>query len=314
MPRVPPLLPANRYTAPDARPVAGVLFLLASMWCLCMLDASGKWVMQIGVPLLVLCFARYLVHFFLVLGIVLSRRDNTLFVSKFPRLQCLRGLVMLGATITLFTALSYLPQAEATAIAFMAPLIMLAVAPFVLKEPARRSRWVAAACGFVGVLIVVRPQADLPLTGVLCGLLTALLFAAQHLITRLVARDDAMTTLLWSGAVGTLGFGVMMPFVIPVAWPVMQQIGTFEWCVMLSTGLSGGLGQLLQISAYRRAPASTLAPFIYLQIVVASIVGWLIWGVFPDRVTWLGIGIIAMSGVTGSLFEWRMRRRNRELR
>ncbi len=313
MSRVETSLPVSRYAAPDSRPLAGVLFLLASMWCLCTLDASGKWVMQMGAPLLVLCWVRYLIHFVLVLAIVLSKRNKALFVSKFPALQCLRGLVMLGATITLFTALGYLPQAEATAIAFMAPLIMLAVAPFVLKEPARRSRWIAAACGFLGVLIVVRPQANLPFVGVICGLLTACLFAVQHLITRLVAREDAMTTLLWSGAVGTLGFAVMMPFVIPPSWPALMQLSGFEWCVLLSTGLSGGLGQLLQISAYRRAPASTLAPFIYLQIGVAAVVGWLIWGQFPDLLTWIGIGIIGMSGVTGSLVEWRMTRRNREI-
>jgi hypothetical protein len=211
---------------------------------------------------------------------------------------------MLGATLTFFTSLSYLPQAEATAIIFISPLIMLSVAPWILKEPIRKTRWVAAGVGFIGVLLVIRPSSGLPLMGVITGLLTACLFATQHLTTRMVAKDDPFTTLVWSGGLGTLALAFTLPFILPTAWPILTSMPTPVWAVMLSTGITGGVGHLLQIQAYRFAPASLLAPFIYLQMTVAASMGWLIWSHFPDATTWLGIGIICASGVANSLIEW----------
>ena len=78
-----------------------------------------------------------------------------------------------------------------------------------------------------------------------------------------------------------------------------------DWTLLISTGVTGGLGHLFQIAAYRRAPASTLAPFIYLQIISATTVGWLVWDHFPDPLTWLGIAIICASGIGIGLVEWR---------
>jgi drug/metabolite transporter (DMT)-like permease len=286
------------------RPLVGIALLMLSLLCLTTLDASGKWVMGTGVSLLILVWFRYLVHIFLVLSVVLPTKGLSVFRSQAPRLQCLRAAAMLGATLTFFTSLSYLPQAEATAIIFISPLIMLSVAPWILKEPIRKTRWVAAGVGFIGVLLVIRPSSGLPLMGVITGLLTACLFATQHLTTRMVAKDDPFTTLVWSGGLGTLALAFTLPFILPTAWPILTSMPTPVWAVMLSTGITGGVGHLLQIQAYRFAPASLLAPFIYLQMTVAASMGWLIWSHFPDATTWLGIGIICASGVANSLIEW----------
>ncbi|MEI6838598.1 MAG: DMT family transporter [Alcaligenaceae bacterium] len=286
------------------RPLVGIALLMLSLLCLTTLDASGKWVMGTGVSLLILVWFRYLVHIFLVLSVVLPTKGLSVFRSQAPRLQCLRAAAMLGATLTFFTSLSYLPQAEATAIIFISPLIMLSVAPWILKEPIRKTRWIAAGVGFIGVLLVIRPSSGLPLMGVITGLLTACLFATQHLTTRMVAKDDPFTTLVWSGGLGTLALAFTLPFILPTAWPILTSMPTPVWAVMLSTGITGGVGHLLQIQAYRFAPASLLAPFIYLQMTVAASMGWLIWSHFPDATTWLGIGIICASGVANSLIEW----------
>ena len=286
------------------RPLVGIALLMLSLLCLTTLDASGKWVMGTGVSLLILVWFRYLVHIVLVLSVILPTKGLSVFRSQAPRLQCLRAAAMLGATLTFFTSLSYLPQAEATAIIFISPLIMLSVAPWILKEPIRKTRWVAAGVGFIGVLLVIRPSSGLPLMGVITGLLTACLFATQHLTTRMVAKDDPFTTLVWSGGLGTLALAFTLPFILPTAWPILTSMPTPVWAVMLSTGITGGVGHLLQIQAYRFAPASLLAPFIYLQMTVAASMGWLIWSHFPDATTWLGIGIICASGVANSLIEW----------
>jgi len=290
------------------RPIAGIVVLVLSSWALSTLDASGKWVMGAGVPLLVLCWVRYVVHLLLVLGLVLPVRGTKVLRSVRPSAQIARGSVMLLATLSFFTTLHYLPQAEATAINFLAPLIMLALAPWVLKEPARLSRWVAAGVGFVGVLIIIRPDAGLDPVGTLFGLLTALLFAGQYIATRRVAADDPFTTLVWSGAVGSLCLTAILPFTLPSVWPLLAGLDGVQWLVLVSTGFWGALGHLLQIQAYRYAPASVLAPFIYLQIISAAALGWLIWGQFPDAFSWLGIAVICASGMTIAVLEWRSRK------
>src|SRR5690606_2238706 len=140
----PAATPPHPARPPATRPLVGIVLLILSAWTLSCLDASGKWVMAAGVPLLILCWVRYLVHLLLVLALVLPGRGVGILRSRHPREQLLRGGSMLVATLAFFTTLSYMPQAEATAINFLAPLIVLALAPWVLKEPPRASRWVAA--------------------------------------------------------------------------------------------------------------------------------------------------------------------------
>lgn len=289
-------------------PMIGVLLLVLSMWTLSCLDASGKWVMNAGVPLLVLSWVRYAIHLVLVLALVLPARGVRVLRSTKPREQLIRGGSMFLATLMFFTTLSYIPQAEATSINFLAPLLVLSLAPWILKEPARMSRFVAAGIAFVGVLIVIRPGGGLHPVGTIFGLLTACCFTAQFIATRRVAGDDPFTSLIWSGAVGTICLTLALPFILPPALPVLQALSAFDWMVLISTGITGCVGHLCQIAAYRRAPASTLAPFIYLQIISATSVGWLVWGHFPDPLTWLGIAIICASGVGIGMIEWRRSR------
>lgn len=308
MPRTGARIPAGSlaHSVPGAaHMLGGVGLLYLSMWCLSTLDASGKWAMAHGAPLVLLSWLRYAVHVALVALLVVPVRGLSILRPQQPRDQMLRGLVMLLATLMFFTTLAYLPQAEATAIVFLAPLLVLAAAPWLLKEKPRLSRWIAAGVGFCGVLIVIRPGSGLHPVGVLCGLATACLFAGQFIATRRLARENPFTTLLWSGLVGTVGMTLALPFLLPAAMPAIRALGMAEWLVMISTGISGGIGHLLQIQAYRTAPASMLAPFVYLQITCAATLGWLIWDHFPGPLTWLGIAITSGSGVAIAVLEWR---------
>jgi drug/metabolite transporter (DMT)-like permease len=273
-----------------------------------MLDGMGKWLMAVGVPLLIFCWFRYAIHLILLLGIILPSRGLAVFKSNMPKLQCLRAVAMLGSALSFFTSLSYLHQAEATALIFIAPLLMLSIAPWVLKEPIRKSRWFAAGVGLIGVLIVIRPSSGLPAIGVLMGLITACLFTAQHLLSRMLAHDSSFTTVLWSGAIGTAALTLCLPFVLPEALQILQSLSGLNWMFLILSGVAGGLGHLLQIQSYRFAPASLLAPFIYVQITFAATLGWLVWSHLPDKTTWIGIGIICASGIVNSLIEWRRSR------
>jgi drug/metabolite transporter (DMT)-like permease len=300
---------ASAFALPAQRPLFGIALILCSLLLLTTLDGMGKWIMGVGVPLLILCWFRYVIHLILLMVIILPSRGLGVFKSQMPKLQCLRAVVMLGSTLSFFTSLSYLHQAEATAIIFIAPLLMLAIAPWILKEPSRKSRWIAAGVGLIGVLIVVRPSSGLSTIGVIMGLVTACLLTAQHLLSRMLARDSAFTTVLWSGALATVALTLCLPFILPSALSTLQSLSGWNWVILLSCGVVGGLGHLLQIQSYRYAPASLLAPFIYVQITFAASFGWLVWSHLPDATTWLGIGIICASGIVNSLIEWRSSRR-----
>ena len=287
--------------------LGGILLLIVAMWGLSCLDASGKFLMgpDVGVTLWVVCLIRYGGHMILSMAAVIPSRGWQALRCTRPWSQAGRGLSMLTATMLLFTTLHYLPLGQAAAINFLAPLIVLALAPWLLKEPPFLSRWVAAGFGLLGVLVVVRPGAGLDPTGTLLGLLTACCLTVQYITSRRVAVDDPYTTLMWSGAVGT----VIMTLTLPLYWQdipaLFGRLSPFQWLVLLCTGVWGSVGHFLQIKAYRLAPASLLAPFIYFQIVSAAGLGWLIWGHFPDAISWLGIGIICTSGITIGIIEWR---------
>lgn len=296
------------FAFPAQQPLLGIASLLLSLLLLTLLDGMGKWIMAAGVPLLVFCWFRYAIHLILLMAIILPSRGLGIFKSKNPKLQCLRAAAMLGSALSFFTSLSYLHQAEATALIFIAPLLMLSIAPWILKEPIRKSRWITAGVGLIGVLIVVRPSAGLPTMGVIMGLITACLFTAQHLLSRMLAQDSSFTTVLWSGAIGTAALTLSLPFVLPAALDTLNNLSPLNWTFLLLSGVAGGLGHLLQIQSYRFAPASLLAPFIYVQITFAATLGWLVWAHLPDSITWIGIGIICASGIVNSLIEWRRSR------
>ncbi len=287
----------------SASVLTGITFMVTSLFTLSVLDGTAKWLMAVGLPLLVLCLIRYSVHTVIVLAMVLPKNGIKALHTAKPIAQIVRGSIMLAATICFFTTLRYLPQAEATAINFIAPLIVLAIAPYLLKEQPKLSRWIAALVGFLGILIIIRPSAGLNMTGVFFGLLNALLFSAQFIVTRRLATENPMTTLVWSGLCGTVLMCIYTVFNFDYVMGELGQLSTWQWILLVSTGVSGGLGHLLQIQAYRYASASQLAPFTYLQIISASALGWLIWRQFPDLLTWVGIAIICASGIAIAIKE-----------
>ncbi len=287
-----------------SRPIIGIMLLVLSLWALSCLDASGKWVMAAGVPLMIVGWMRYTIHLILVLSITVPFQGWKIVWSQQPKMQIMRGISMLGGTLLFFTTLSYMPQAEASAIVFLAPLIVLLLAPWLLNEATQLSRWIAAGSAFIGILIIIRPTGGLPPLGITFGLLTACCFAIQFIATRLVAKDNPFTSLIWGGAIGMACLTVVLLLNLVYTWSILSALSLSHWLLMILMGVLGALGHFLQIGAYRYATASVLAPFIYLQIISATILGWLIWGHFPDPLTWLGIAIVCLSGSLIGIWEW----------
>ena len=243
-------------------------------------------------PVMMVVWSRYILHTLIMVLLLAPRLGLGLIRSNAPRMQILRALVLIASSLLFFWGLSKLPIAESTAISFMSPLILTLLSIWILKERVPPSAWIAVIAGFIGVLLIVRPGGELFTPVVILPLTTALLFAVYQFLTRKMAGvDPTLTTLFYGAVVGT----VLVSLFLPMFWQTPQS--AFHVLLFVLTGVLGALGHFLLISAFERAPASTLAPFLYGQIAFSSGVGYLVFDAFPDGWALVGILIIIASGV-----------------
>ncbi len=295
--------PADVSARPLALLKAALLFLSAQVF-FNLVDATGKYLVQ-DFPVLTVSWARYLFHLLFMAGYVALVWKPGLLATARPRLQIVRGLTLIGFATFLFAALKHLPQAEAVAISFVAPLLILVLAGPLLGERVGWARWAAAIAGFAGMLIVVRPGAGLAVLGVAFALATLVCNAAFQLATRKLAlTEHPIATVFYSALVGTVGTTVLLPLGLPDHWP-----DAWQSLLFVSFGVTGSVSHLLLIRAYRLAPASFIAPLIYCHIVMATASGWIFFGQFPDAVTLVGIAAIVASGAAIAAYESRRRTR-----
>jgi drug/metabolite transporter (DMT)-like permease len=270
-----------------------VLLLLAGFFLLTMVDATSK-VLTERYHALEIGFGRAVFQI-LPLLIFMAWRGAAVARSAHPRLQILRGACIYFCTVMFVQGLSLLDLADCTALAYVSPFIVVLFSSWLLKEKVDWQRWVAVAIGFLGVLVVLRPGMGVFGPAALWPLSEAVLWAFALVITRMMPRDGAITTLIWTSAVQL----ALAAAFVPLVWS-MPDIGDLP--AFAAAGLLNLCGQMLLVAAFQRAPASMLAPFSTIQIIFAAIVGWLVFQTFPDFWTWVGTGAILAGGL---LVWWR---------
>ncbi|WP_299474176.1 DMT family transporter [uncultured Roseibium sp.] len=257
------------------------------------------------VPIGQLVFARNFFGLFPVLLMVTLRRELGLaFQTRNPKGHLTRAAVGLTAMVCSFTALYLLPLPDATAIGFATPLFVVVLAYFLLGEIVRLYRWSAVAVGFLGILIVLSPhlgedEFDRASTlGVFLGL-TAALFAALAMITvrKLCETERTSTIVTWFAASATVLSLLTLPlgYLLPEQGWIVPDLPTMGLLVLI--GLAGGVGQILLTQSYRYADASTIAPFDYVNMMWAIIIGWLVFSETPVPEVIIGALIVIAAGV-----------------
>ena len=287
--------------APIARAIP--LYILAGLF-LSSLDATAKVLVQ-DYPVWWVVWARYTGHALIVLPLAWAKVGHDFWRTAQPVLQLGRSSLLLVATIAFFSGLRYMPLAEASAISFLAPMIIVLLAGPLLGEVVPRARWAACAVGFAGVLLVTRPGSAAFHPAALLMLVMALFNALYQLLTRKLRGDSAYTTLFYSALVGAVAFTGLLPFLDPHPLPGFGDMLRF---VLL--GVLAGLGHWCMITALLHAQASQLTAFGYLQMVWPLGLGWLLFGQFPDHVSMVGILVIVAGGVW---LAWQERRRGQPL-
>lgn len=283
-------------------PIRGILLMMLAVALFALLDTVVKYLGR-HYPVPGLVFARYGVHLLVMLILLAPRRGLGLVRTSRPGIQIVRSLLLLGASFFFFTALKYLPLAEAAAIGFVTPFLVTAFSVPLLGEKVGIRRWSAVAAGFLGVLIIIRPGAEAFSIGAIFPLLMALCYSVYQILTRKIsAHEDAIVSLFFTALVGTL----VMSLVLPFAWvtPTTLWHGT----LVVATGCLGAFGHFVLIKALAHAPASVLAPFSYSQLLWVTLFGYLVFGDLPDLIAVLGMAVIIASGLYIAWREARLRR------
>lgn len=262
--------------------VTGVFFTAA--------DAASK-LLTADISAIQVIWLRYGAFAAIMLALVWRAGGRSRLRTQRPTLQILRGLGVTLSSILFTMGLQHLPIADATASSFIAPLFVTALSIPMLGETIGWRRWAATLIGLIGVVIVVRPGGSGFQGASLLPVASALSWAFAMIITRMMSRTESpLTTLTYSALIGFAIVSLAVPFVWqPLTWTFLL-MGLF-------IGMTSTIGHWLLVTAFRHADASLLAPFSYLQLLWASMFGYLLFAVLPDLWTLVGAVIIAGSGL-----------------
>ena len=267
-----------------------ITFNLLAWVMLPIMDGFAKYLSS-DLPVLQITWARYFFTVAFTLPVMFFFfRKNLVWTDK-PKLQLIRGLILLTANVCFFYSISIISLAKALTLAFIAPLIVTAFSPIFLGEKVGFRRWSAVIIGFIGSMVVIRPGfVEINLAS-LAALGTGVMYGFYLIITRkLSSSDNPLLTLLLTGVVGA----IIISFVMPFVWvkPTLNQ-----WSMMAAIGIFACVGHLFIILSLKYADASKLAPFSYFEIVTNIIIGYYFFSDFPDKWTFLGLFIIILSGI-----------------
>ena len=267
-----------------------ITFNLLAWVMLPIMDGFAKYLSS-DLPVLQITWARYFFTVAFTLPIMFFFFKKNLVWTDKPKLQLIRGLILLTANVCFFYSISIISLAKALTLAFIAPLIVTAFSPIFLGEKVGFRRWSAVIIGFIGSMVVIRPGfVEINLAS-LAALGTGVMYGFYLIITRkLSSSDNPLLTLLLTGVVGAIIISLVMPFV----WikPTLNQ-----WSMMAAIGIFACVGHLFIILSLKYADASKLAPFSYFEIVTNIIIGYYFFSDFPDKWTFLCLFIIILSGI-----------------
>lgn len=275
----------------EDRPAVAIALMVIAMIVIPVMDAFAKLLSQ-DLPVEEVAWWRFVSGLLFILPITLWRYGaKTTLVPLQPGLQILRGLLTAGSSLLFFAAISMAPLADSLALIFLAPLVVTAASPFVLGERVGLHRWAAVCVGFIGALIVIRPGFGTVNLAMLLAAAAGLSHGAFLLVTRRLSRSGPpLATLCLTTIVGALSLSVFQPFI----WVTPE---LHHWLLIGGMGFFSVLAHFLLIKAFEIGTATLLAPFGYAEIITATILGFAIFGDFPDRLTWVGIFVIVASGL-----------------
>ena len=282
-------------------PRAGIIFMVLAMLVNSSKDGIAKLLAENYTPLLIL-----LIQFMatsIILGpLVIKKYGLTSIVPKNPLAQLIRASFVTAGVGLYYWAINYINIADATAMIFIAPIIVTALSPWILDEPLGLRRTIAVIIGFIGVLIILRPTMEGDRIGYFIALGSGIFLGAFYIANRKLSDS----TPVLSSAFYTSFFGLF--FLIPFLSFYWVKPDFSDSLIFLGFTSLATLGQVLMVAAFSFAPANIIAPFQYSQMIGATLISYFLFGALPDQMGWVGISIVIGAGVYIALREAKITR------
>ncbi|HEX8466216.1 MAG TPA: DMT family transporter [Allosphingosinicella sp.] len=288
---------------PQQNRLAGIGLRVAAATCFAFMAMLVKLGHEAGAGTVELAFYRFAFGLPPLLLWIAASRNFGAWRTRRPLAHAWRAAAGLTTLLLSFSALAWLPLAESATIGFAAPLFSVALSALLLGESVGRHRWTAVILGFVGVLVVMRPEGrDLPPLGLALAGLAAFGAGIVTITIRQVGKTEGtQTTVLWFSLLSMAATGCLMPL-------VAKAHDGATWLLLVALGAVGGFSQICLTASLRYAPVSTVVPFDYSQLLWAVLLGWLIFADRPASTTWLGAAIVIASGLYTLYREHRLGR------
>ncbi len=280
----------------------GIQLMLLGSIILPLMDAAAK-TMGETISSSTIVMARFVFQSLFLLPFVWS----TLYLPRGTELilHIKRSMGLSVGTLCFFTAIQVMPIADALAVFFVMPLIVTLLAPWILAETVGWRRILAVAIGLIGAVIIIQPSQAVFGWRAILPLGTAIGFSFYLIYTRKLARTGdggdvpALTMQFWSGTIGAVITTIAIIILQPLEWPVFEVAWpeVWQWQRLVLVGLLAAIGHLVLTSAFKYADASILAPFQYIELVVAAIIGWWMFNDIPTLTTLIGTLILVASGL-----------------
>lgn len=283
--------------------LAGIGLMALATLCFAVLDTSAK-VAMASVPVLMALSMRYLLQAVVSTAVLVPLHGRGVLVPRHPRLQLLRAVVFAITTYFAMAALKFMPVGEFAALVMLVPMLVTVLAVVVFKEQVSGWQWLFITGALLGAMMIVRPGGNVGFGWWVLLPVGCVVFSSwfQLISSRLGRIENPTTTHLctvWICAAGTL---VLLPW----TWSAIDSAIT--WLALLLMGTASAIGHFLLAQAYRRAPASTLMPYMYCQIGFAVLFGWWMFSHVPDAWAWAGILTIAACGISSAWLTARQHR------
>ncbi len=281
------------------RVLPGIVLMLGFCATAPLIDAASKLAGE-SLPVGQITTARFIVQAAVMVPVCLALGQSLRLPKGASGALIARALCLIASTYCFVAALTVMPIADALAIAFVEPFLLLIFGHLFLHDPVGPRRIAACAVGFAGSMLVIRPSLTAFGPMALFPLGTALFFTLYMLVTRSLSRRMHPIAMQYHTA--TVATLICLPIMLIAAgrdWPTLSPLMPqgAAWLWLLGVGAASAVAHLMMTYALRAAPAATLAPLHYLEIVSAVALGYVIFGDFPDPLTWAGIAVIVTSGL-----------------
>ena len=269
----------------------GMAFMLLAAVLFSFVDAQAKYLSE-HLPVLQIAWARHFGMFVAVAVVIWPRTGLAILRTRRPKLQLLRGVLVILSSVLFITAISFVPLADAVAVSFVAPLMVTVLSALILSEPVGLRRWLAVAVGFAGAMIVTRPGLGVIHPAAFLVAIAAAAFAFYQVVARLISdTEDVRTTLSYTVIVGAVILTALLPF--NWVWPA----GPLDAVILASIGLWAAGAEYAVLKAFVVAPGAVVAPLQYTMLVWSTLYGFLLFADLPDALTLVGAAVLIATGL-----------------